>query len=368
MNKFFPIAIALLAIGFLCALEGLLTGRYGEFKSELLGHFTSVIDDVPTNFEDWDGVDNDPTKDIVLQEAGAVGHLSRTYVNHAINEQVSLYYICGPSHKVAIHAPTACYPGSGYTQEGEVVKHTFLYPYIDAESKAKYMREADFFMTIFARGSERLRVFWSWNDGTRWEAPTSPRSRYSGLIPLNKCYMITKVTKEEARNEKLSDLAVNHFARMFLSYVDGAMLKNGELPFSNLDVKLGDPIDVNATIVYDDQDEGDTEPKTDKSATSHSGSEVGAHSGNDSAAGTNSDSDALPNLSSDAKENVRSGSDATVNGDSLPGLDGSSETPDSEKKPDRSLKTLEQTLPGIEDAVTPNNSGSSSNLDALPTL
>lgn len=343
MNKIIPIAFALLVIIALCGLEGKWTGRFGEYKSELLDHFTQAVKNVPQSFEDWEGgEDNDSTKDIVLQEAGAVGHLSREYSNHAIGEKVSLYYICGPSHKVAIHAPTACYPGSGYTQEGEERKYSFTYPYIDKEANVKYLREAEFFTTVFSRGAERVRVFWSWNDGTRWEAPTSPRSRYSGLIPLNKCYLITRVSKDEARNAKLSDMAVNHFARLFLSYVDGALLKNGQLPFSKLTVSLEQPIDINSEIDYDTPEEGDQKPidKKSSSITETAPASAGLAPASDSGdSGFKSETE-LPKIGETPSE-TREQSDA------LPGLDAG--TP----APPRSLKTLDQTLPGIGEAVTP---------------
>ena len=83
-----------------------------------------------------------------------------------------------------------------------------------AESKA--------FVTTFSKqtgeGSVCQRIYWMWNGGNGWKAPTSPRWTYRGSSPLNKLYLIASApTVDQA---VAADKSLAEFANIFLPAVD----------------------------------------------------------------------------------------------------------------------------------------------------
>lgn len=233
MNKYLPFAVALTVIVLIALISCIDRG-----DSAMLDHLVKTVNETPSVFDQWKGVDNDPAKEVIIQETGAKGNISRNYSNTSLGEEIGLYYIAGLSGKVAIHPPTACYPGAGYKLEGIVQDYDFPYIYTDSKSGVQYNRIAHFHKAIFSKDAERVCVFWSWNNGKKWEIPSFPRTYYGGHSPLCKCYFILN-----AKNKNDSDNIqpiINDFVVRFLADVDNRMLSEGKLPDGELVVKPED--------------------------------------------------------------------------------------------------------------------------------
>ncbi len=264
MNKYFPFILALCLLFLLSVIEGFISGRFGNTSSDLLNHLVTVVNDTPMALGNWVGENNDPTKDVVLKETGALGYVSRTYLNHSIDQTVSLYFIAGRSEKVAIHPPTACYPASGYTQLGNPATYEFHYSYKNPKTGQVQGRLAHFFTVVFSKDTERIRVFWAWNNGTEWEAPSFPRNYYGGHTPLCKCYFIMP---ETSKKNKIDEIPINNFATAFLTAIDEKMLVDGQLPYSKATIEFS-----NETAAADNSGVPSSMP--DKQAENNRGSRI----------------------------------------------------------------------------------------------
>ena len=54
------------------------------------------------------------------------------------------------------------------------------------------------YTSIFQKGNNNLRIFWTWNHAGTFEVPrgkppVDPRKVYGGRLPLNKIYLISQV-------------------------------------------------------------------------------------------------------------------------------------------------------------------------------
>jgi hypothetical protein len=118
-----------------------------------------------------------------------VGHYSRTFTDPATGEKVLVMLLCGPPARMVVHRPEDCYRAAGY----EMAE-----PPARLKVTPKGGEPAEMFAALFGRdeadGPTRMRIFWSWSLGGKWEAPGSPRFRYAGRPALYKLYVIRNVT------------------------------------------------------------------------------------------------------------------------------------------------------------------------------
>lgn len=236
---FIPAAIGLILIGTLYISTKML-----GFSQEYMDYLIKIVNETPSKFDDWTGVDNgkvsenEKANEAILKESGALAQISRVYENPFFEERINLYFISGVSFRVAMHSPEACYPGSGFEEQGEKQTFDFDYVYTDSKTGKKYARKATFYTAVFKKGDYSERVFWAWNDGSGWEAPGIARIRYSGHIPLCKCYF--SYVENHSNHNNYNNTFIVDFATRFLSDLDNRMIVNGELPTDAIKVKLGE--------------------------------------------------------------------------------------------------------------------------------
>jgi hypothetical protein len=165
-----PIALAVVAMLFVGYKQGQWSERWGTFPELTL--LTKQMDEIPREFGEWIGRDEEKSSDQIMKMVGAEGELVRTYRN-AANEEVKVSMICARLNDIFNHSPDRCYPAAGFTMMGDPTPEVF-------ETSAG---PAAFFTTSFRKeeptGSRDERGYWSWTGNGVWRAPRDPRIEFS---------------------------------------------------------------------------------------------------------------------------------------------------------------------------------------------
>jgi Protein of unknown function (DUF3485) len=174
-------AFALLAILGSGAVHGLLTDRWQTSPEP--AKRAARLDLVPYTLGDWVGQDIETDS---RQVGPVAGFLHRRYLNRQTGAGVTVFMVCGRPGPVCIHTPDVCYRASGYE--------------ILSQEKQKLPPDLDHgeFWTANLRKTSstedyRLRIFWSWTDGSEWSTPESPRLTFARRAVLFKLYLIREM-------------------------------------------------------------------------------------------------------------------------------------------------------------------------------
>ena len=122
----------------------------------------------------------------------------------------------GRAGRMAVHTPEVCYRGAGYELSGPPSQH-------DVTEDGG--RRAAFWTATFVKpntsGSD-LQLYWGWNGGDGWKAPTSPRWEFADRPALYKLYL-SQVRTGAAADERHMD----EFLRKFLPAVETSLSRPG---------------------------------------------------------------------------------------------------------------------------------------------
>ena len=128
-----------------------------------------------------------------LEQAGAVGHVSRIYRHRGTGVPATVFVVCASPHDASGHTPDRCYPGSGFRPE-------------ETESRRSVTlddgRTADVFTGTFAKAGQTLRLFWTYGGDGRWVAPPIARLGLAGRPLVYKLYVIVDATRLGAAEAK----------------------------------------------------------------------------------------------------------------------------------------------------------------------
>lgn len=219
MRLYAPVAVAVLAIVSLTLWEASLSDRFTS-SSVTAEEFGKRFKNVPTTLGNWVGTDMTPEK-ATLEQAGAVSHVSRRYVNSETGQQVDLWLIVGHAREICRHTPDICYPSQGYSQLGSRVVFPIETP-DDADHPAKFFTAK--FRNESNLGSRIERVFWAWNGNQEgkdhWEAPEFQKLYYGNNTALYKMYFTASMGDTDEAVAK--NVAVN-FAKLMLPEVNRAL-------------------------------------------------------------------------------------------------------------------------------------------------
>lgn len=219
-----PAALGLVAILSLSFFEGYaMKDRWGTPGIDAM-ELSKRFDQVPLSIGDWQGEDL-PVDEITRKTAGAIGYVSRRYVNLKTDQQVVLWLIVGHSRDIVRHQPTVCYPSSGFRQLGSQL----LY-----HMDTKGGKPAVFYTAKFEKEdalSRRVeRVFWTFNhpDVDQWEAPdgkSGARKHYGLSRALYKLYFTSAVGLDE---DLIEANAAVELAEQLLPAIDAALFPTNE--------------------------------------------------------------------------------------------------------------------------------------------
>jgi hypothetical protein len=219
MFRYLPIALGVVAIFVLTAVESVMSDRFVD-TNVTAAQRAELLKKVPMEFGDWVGEDMAVTKE-VRDTSGAVGCVSRLYTNQRTNRSVRLWLIVGHARDISAHTPDICFPSSGFSQRSP--KHslyTFDYGQSDP-ANAKFWTNT-FFKEDSYRGRELERVFWAWynprpNSSVAWQAETNPHGAFGNSRALFKMYFTSDM---KDINETTEESPAQKFGVEFLPRID----------------------------------------------------------------------------------------------------------------------------------------------------
>src|SRR5262249_2664100 len=157
MLRILPVAAAVAVVVAAGLVHGFWTDRWGVAGA--VATAAASLDRVPRSLGDWQGqpLDSDQTGAPAL-----AGQLYLRYVNRRSGEAVSIALVCGRPGPVCIHTPDVCYESSGHI----IGKISLQEVKLDKATARLFTMEAK---KEQAAGQTRLRIFWCWFDGSRWD-------------------------------------------------------------------------------------------------------------------------------------------------------------------------------------------------------
>lgn len=142
------------------------------------------LKNIPSVIGHWTSVDQELSQR-EIDVAGIEGYIRREYHNRRTGATVYLTVLCGHSGPMAVHPPTACFEGIGYSlSTGPSI--TRVTP---PESDVSHELNRSSFKQNDAAVPEIVRVFWGWSSDGIWQAPSSPRFTFRGEPYLYKIYI-----------------------------------------------------------------------------------------------------------------------------------------------------------------------------------
>jgi len=184
--------LAVLLGGFLIlgvtAVQGVWTDRWSgqDVAADLKQKANLLETRFPKRFGAWEFSQELPSDPKQLERAGAVGHISRLYLNKETGAKVSAFVVCATPHDASGHTPDRCYPGAGF--EIAETEHRQSIPLADG-------RTAEKFTGTFSKTGQTLRVFWTYGLDGRWIAPQIARIELAGTTAVYKLYVIIDETR-----------------------------------------------------------------------------------------------------------------------------------------------------------------------------
>jgi hypothetical protein len=239
------LAVAALLVVGVTLVQGGYTERWAPASRDRLEQAARLLEGhFPDRFKDWSQeqeLSSDPKE---LDRAGAVGHISRLYLNSRSKARVSAFVVCALPHDASGHTPDRCYPGAGFTV-GES-EHRVTIPVGDG-------RTVEAFTGTFVKAGQTLRIFWTYGvpgetaeAPLQWIAPTIARIALNGEPYVYKLYAIVDQTRVGASQ---SMLECETFISQLVPSLDAALaagLNPGDLPPAAVPVEKPSPADAAA--------------------------------------------------------------------------------------------------------------------------
>ena len=201
-------AAALIAIATIP--QGIWSRRFGA--GEITAQrklFAERLNDVPTSVGDWDSKET-PVDPRQIAASGSDNSFSRRFQNRKDPSKfVDVFIVCGAGRDVTTHTPEQCYVLNGYQQPDTGETYT-----IDAgKNNAAFITSRFRRESSYTSGPQNLRIFWSFNEDGKWEAPTVQKL-LAGAPALYKIYAITELPLDDAGRP--ADSVAVPFLREFL--------------------------------------------------------------------------------------------------------------------------------------------------------
>ncbi len=184
MLRILPAVVAVAVVVAAGLVHGFWTDRWGI--GEAVAEAAANLDRVPRSVGDWQAEPLDGDQGSV---PGVAGQLDLRYVNRKTGDSVSIALVCGRPGPVCIHTPDVCYERSGH-KVGKISIQEMKF-----DKATAHLFTADAMMDQAAE-QKKLRLFWCWFDGSRWEVAENPRASFASRKALFKFYVVREVTSE----------------------------------------------------------------------------------------------------------------------------------------------------------------------------
>lgn len=210
------IAVLLLAGGGI--VHGLYSDRWGT--SETLNHAIARVPLVPLQVGDWMGEVHESSAE-EFDQAGALAYWTRTYRKEG--KEILVILMAGRAGRMSIHTPEVCYRGAGYEIYGKPSQHV--------ARGVENSELGNFWSANFLRSgpnASEQQLYWSWNAGSGWKAPTNPRWEFAGQPALYKLYVSQSVVGGSSANSLASAKVMADFLKQFVPAANAALLGKAE--------------------------------------------------------------------------------------------------------------------------------------------
>ena len=211
----------LIILGIGTFIEGKLSDRWGRDRSDKLAAFTERLNEVPKQFGDWVGVDDEINME-EFKASNCEGCVSRTYTNRE-GQQVNMYLVSGTARHVTIHTPDWCYVGAGFTKEDDPQQYTIT-EVDDVQTPPEFLKAT--FRKEDPLGTSRQRIFWTFSDDGQWRGPRMPKPTFAGRSALYKMYLITDLSNGLSSND--IDGPQIGFVRDFMPILNGILFEDSD--------------------------------------------------------------------------------------------------------------------------------------------
>src|SRR5260370_30488267 len=179
MFRYFPVLVACVAVIACGVVHGFWSDGWVRATEPTVA--AARYAEVPETVGDWEGQAIDAKSN---QGDEITGWLQRRYCNRRTGETVTVALVCGRPGPVAIHTPDVCYGASGYDVGAP---HRVAVP----GNKGEFWT-ADA-VKGSATGDTKLRLYWSWNDGSGWVASDNTRQTFPRSHVLHKLYVLREM-------------------------------------------------------------------------------------------------------------------------------------------------------------------------------
>lgn len=152
------------------------------------------LQSIPTTIGAWTS-EPGTISDRELHAASIHGWVRRDYHHSDSGHRVGMTLLCGPAGPMAVHPPTSCFQGVGYTLLSGPVLTSIHRSDTDSEQSARadHVERDDFNKSTFRHKDsvmdQTVRVFWGWSTQGDWTAPARPRVAFRGIPWLYKLYV-----------------------------------------------------------------------------------------------------------------------------------------------------------------------------------
>jgi hypothetical protein len=189
-----PVVAAFMVLMVSGLAHGLWTQRW-QTSAELEAASTRLRG-VPLTAGGWTAVTQEVDPE-PFRQTRAVSYWVRRYSKEGAGT-ITVILMCGRAGHMAVHTPDVCYRGAGFEMDGEPTEQA-----VDCGPGS--MAPAQLWVARFrqpgkAAGLE-LRIWWSWNSGAGWQAPTAPRLAFGGAPFLYKLYVVRETTGDGGADE-----------------------------------------------------------------------------------------------------------------------------------------------------------------------
>lgn len=169
-------------------VHGLWTDRWDDGKE--LATALARLDRLPMTAGSWLGTETslEPEQEDQAARAG-IGRVRQIQFNQGPNTPgVGVILMGGRFGPLSVHTPDVCYGSAGYSMVGKPYPVVVTY---DNGATATFWSAQ--FQKPPSQGAPALRIFWGWNAGAGWQAPTNPRWTFRRKPVLFKLYVAREV-------------------------------------------------------------------------------------------------------------------------------------------------------------------------------
>jgi Protein of unknown function (DUF3485) len=186
--------LILLALGIgITGTAGLVCGRISQRWGPVPDLLAAAqhLKSFPSQFGDWQLLDETPIPDAVVQTLSCAGYVNRQYVHRQSGATVSVAVTVGPSGPISVHTPEICYSSRDFVVAGDRKRTTLMDP--------QGLPDSFWHVSFRPNGlsADQLRVYYAWSTGGAWTAADSPRIAFAGRPLLYKLQMSTLVATAE---------------------------------------------------------------------------------------------------------------------------------------------------------------------------